>query len=730
MRVSLSVVIPAYNEEANLRRCIDDIVGFLRKKDWDWEVILVNDGSWDRTGEIAKQLGKRIRRLKVVENKPNKGYGGSLKTGFALAIYDLVCFIPADNQYEFREVTKLMSKMEETGADIVSGIRQGGGRDPLHRLLIRWTWNKLVYALFGHLATDIDCGFKLFKRQILEQINLPSDGAMIDTQLFASARAKGMKIAEIPVTHLPRREGSSTGGNPAVMLKALKELLAYWWQLTGELMLEQGRALLRWELLAIALVLLVAAGLRLYRISGYMTFLGDEGRDAIVMRDIVTLRHFPLIGPGTSIGQMYLGPLYYYLTAPSLLVTNFSPVGPAMEIALIGVLTVALLWWISRQWFGRTAAIAVSLLYSISPTVITYSHSSWNPNIMPLFALLSVYGIWKVWRLGYWHWLIMVGISMAMVLNSHYLGLLLVPTLGIFWLLAKKTDAWRKYSLISLVVFLFLMSPLVWFDMRHGWNNYAALRTFFTDRQTTVNAKVYKSLPNLWPIWQDIVSSLITAKQTPLAAPLALGILGLAIYAYAKTKSKDLLFVFVWLGMGVVGLGLYKQHIYDHYYGFLFPAPFMLLGFGLEQVLNLRKYGKYFFGLVIVGLGIANLWQNPLRIPPNMQMTRTREVARFINEQAAGQPFNLALLAQRNYDRSYVYFLQQDKAPYYTIHEKLAEQLFVICELPAPEGGCEPINNPLWEIAAFGWSKIDRQWEFPWGVKVLKLVHNLPNEQK
>ncbi len=720
MRASVSVVVPAYNEEANLRRCVDDIVGFLKKKDWDWEIIVVNDGSTDRTGEIAKQLAKRIPCFRVVTNRPNRGYGASLKAGFAAASKDLICFIPADNQYDFSEITKLLRQREETDADIVSGVRQGGGKDSLYRLGLRWIWNKLVYALFGHLATDIDCGFKLFKRSILEQIGLPSNGAMIDTQLFAGARARGLKIAEVAVTHLPRQAGNSTGGNIKVVFKALRELMVFWWQLRAELLLEQGRAVFKWEVLAISILLLLAAVLRLYRIGDYMTFLGDEGRDAIVMRDIVTFKHFPLIGPGTSIGQMYLGPWYYYLVAPSILLAGFSPVGLAIEVALAGVATVALLWWISRQWFGREAAVAISALYAISPTVIIQSHSSWNPNVMPFFALITMYGIWKVWRLGYWQWLVISAISFAFVLNSHYLGLLLLPTMGLFWLLARKSDAWLKYTAVATVVFLLLMSPLVWFDARHGWNNFAAMRQFFTDRQTTVNLKAYKAIPNLWPVWRDIVSSLVVAKQPRLAGPVALVILAGAAYAASRTKSKDLLFTCVWLGVGVVGLGLYKQHIYDHYYGFLFPAPFLLLGFGLQQ-LTKSTWAKVGMATIIGMLVVVNLINNPLRRGPNYQLTRTRQVAQFIAAQAAGQPFNLALLAKQNYDRSYVYFLELNHAPYYTIGDHLAEQLFVVCE----ETTCEPINNPLWEVAAFGWAKIDRQWEFPWGVKVFKLVHTV-----
>ncbi len=715
MRANLSVVIPAYNEEANLARCLTSVSAVLKRLKLESEIIVVNDGSSDKTGEIAKSFLKKIPGLKIVTNNPNRGYGGSLKAGFLAARKDFIVMTHADNQLDFSEVDKFLDLQSQTGADIVSGVRAGGG-DAFYRTFLRWGWNTLVRALFGYLASDIDCGFKLFRRQILDRVNLPSDGAMIDTQLLAGSRARNLKVVEIPIRHYPRTAGVATGENPQVIMKAIKELAVFWWQLKQEILVEQGKAIFRWELIAILAILAVAAFVRLYRIDQYMTFLGDEGRDAIAMRDIVLLKHIPLIGPGTSIGNMYLGPWYYYLTAPSLLLAGFSPVGPSIQVAIIGLLTIALIWWIGRQWFGRTPALLISTLYSLSPTIIISSRSSWNPNVTPFFALLTIYGIWKVWRLGYWRWLVIAAVSFAFVLNSHYLGLLLFPVFGLFWLLSPKTPKARYYSLYAVILFLFLMSPLLWFDLRHNWSNFKSIKTFFTDRQATVNFKAYKALPNIWPIWQDISVSLLSAKNKPvgitIAAMLVLGWLWLATHR----PSKDFWFLSAWLITGLIGLGLYKQHIYDHYYGFLFPAPFLLLGFIIDKFKKLKLLTIPFI-LILLIIMVTN---SPIRYPPNNQMAHIREISGFIAQESANKPFNLALIAKRNYDAGYRYFLQLNQSPYFTIHQKLADQLFVVCEEPV----CEPIGNPLWEIAAFGWAKIGEQWEFPWGVKVFKLIHN------
>lgn len=717
MSKGVSVVIPSYNEQDNVAKCLTNVYEVVKKLKLDAEIILVNDGSTDKTEQIAKSFLSKIPILKIVTNRPNRGYGGSLKAGFAVATKDLIAFFPADNQFDFSEVSGLLQKLKNEKADMISGIRENDS-DTVHRRLIRWLWNTGIRALFGYLASDIDCGFKVFKREVLRHVNIPSDGAMIDTQLLAGMRARGMKIVEMPVTHLPRTAGTATGGNLKVWIKAWHELAIFWWQLKQEILVEQGRAVFRWEAIAIVAILAVAAFVRLYKIDQYMTFLGDEGRDVVIVRDMLLGRKFTLIGPGTSIGNMYLGPLYYYMMLLPLALFNFSPAGPAVQIAVLGVATVALLWWIGRQWFSRVPALLISTLYSLSPIIITYSHSSWNPNIMPFFALVAMYGTWKVWRLGYWRWLIITAVSLAFVINSHYLGLLLFPVVGLFWFLARKplnapAKLSTRYTLISIVSFLILMSPLLLFDIRHNWINSRAVAAFFADRQATVNLKAYKALPHLWPIWVDINTSLLAAKNPTLGVIISVFLVIGILYLIKQRPSRDFWFTISWMGIGLIGLGLYKQHIYDHYYGFLFAAPFLLLGFVVEK---LKKIGL----IMLIVLITAALLNSPLRYRPNNQLAHAQGVAKFIAQQNQNQPFNLALIAKRNYDMGYRYFLDIYHAPYYTIHQQLSDQLFVICEEPV----CEPINNPLWEIAAFGWAKVDRQWEFPWGVKVFRLIHN------
>ncbi|MCI0487853.1 MAG: glycosyltransferase family 2 protein [Blastocatellia bacterium] len=234
--LSLSIVLPAFNEEANVEAAVSEVSTVAQGLGIEHEIILVNDGSTDRTGEVARALTERIPNLQLVEHHPNRGYGGALKAGFAAASKDLIAFFPADRQFDFSEIDRLLKRMNK--ADIVCGYR-ADRRDNIIRKLNAFGWKMVVMTLFGYLSRDIDCGFKVFRRRILSKVNIASDGAMIDTELLAGARARGFNIVEEPLTHLPRRAGEATGANLRVIVKAFRDLVRFRWRLNLELRKER-----------------------------------------------------------------------------------------------------------------------------------------------------------------------------------------------------------------------------------------------------------------------------------------------------------------------------------------------------------------------------------------------------------------------------------------------------------------------------------------------------------
>lgn len=236
------MVLPAYNEEANIARAVERADAALAATGLDCELIVVNDGSRDRTGAILRELAARFPRLRIVEHFPNRGYGGALRAGFAAATREWIFQSDSDNQFDYMELRRLIELAP--GHDFVVGYRQPR-RDPLLRRINGWGWNMLIRLLFGYVVRDIDCAFRLFRREVLAHVPLTSDGAMISTELLAGAKARGYRIVEVRVTHLPRQGGHPTGANPRVILRAFRDLIRYRFELARQLRAEHAAAALR-----------------------------------------------------------------------------------------------------------------------------------------------------------------------------------------------------------------------------------------------------------------------------------------------------------------------------------------------------------------------------------------------------------------------------------------------------------------------------------------------------
>jgi 4-amino-4-deoxy-L-arabinose transferase-like glycosyltransferase len=493
------------------------------------------------------------------------------------------------------------------------------------------------------------------------------------------------------------------------------------------------------EPIILFIILLLGVILRLYKIEGFMTFLGDEGRDMIIVRRLLVNGDFFLIGPGTSVGNMYLGPLYYYLIAPALFLANYSPVGPSIFVALIGVATIYLVWYVSRKWFGEIPAVIAALLYAVSPVVIVNSRSSWNPNVMPFFALLTIFSLWSIWQEKKYYWLYVLGIALAFCLQSHYLAVLLLPVIIIIWLVSYRNirnskleiRKFIKHSAIGLGIFLLFMSPLLVFDIRHDWMNVRALTALLGGSGGSAFFGPAQALTKLPSIAFLIFSGLTGAGNRLLSAILVilLTLVGLAAFSRrAKTPiRKGTTILLLWLATGIIGVAFFNHEIYAHYFGFLFPAPVILLAAVFDYLLReLGLAGKLLVAVVTLAILIASVVNSPVRVVPGNQMQRAITVAEEIKTEAREERFNLAVIAENNYEDGYKYFLEAwgEKV----IHldpqrftDSITAQLFVVCEMP--EDKCDPTHSPKAEVANFGWSKIENQWQIE-DVVLYKLVHS------
>lgn len=488
------------------------------------------------------------------------------------------------------------------------------------------------------------------------------------------------------------------------------------------------------ESLVLIFILLVGAFLRLYKISEYMTFLADEGRDVLLVRKLVTEGDLIFVGPGTSIGTMYLGPLYYYMMAPALFLSRLSPVGPSIMVALLGVATIFLVWKVAREWFGQIPAALSAILYATSSVVIIFSRSSWNPNIMPFFALLSLYSIWKVYETQKYWWLVVLGISFAAVLQSHYLGLILIPVIFAFWLMTikliknQKTEMSKfiKFSIAGFIGFILLMVPLILFDFKHDFRNFHAMINFASGSKENYSPTLENTISKTLPMFKLVTTRLFVPKFPVVGLALSILLLLGLLITFLKKNSPQILLIILWLVFGVIGLALLRQDVYDHYFGFLFPMPFLLLA-GIMQNLNKK---------IVIGVGaillLFNMFSLPILGAPNMQYPRSVLIAQKILEEAKGEKFHLAAIAETNNRDTYLYNLTLWGAPVVDIDPQnfdntLVDQLFVICEKVPSE--CDPTHDPSSWITSFGWSRIENSWQV-WGYTIYKLVHSEEWQQK
>jgi len=225
----ISVFLPTFNEEGSIEGVVLGVKKVLEKTIEKWEIIVVNDGSVDGTRGIVEKLSGEDARIRVISHEVNSGYGVSLQTGFYNAKYNWISFIDSDGQFDFGEIDKFIEKQRQTNADLVIGYYKKR-KVSFTKILTSKVWEAFIYILFGLKVHDIDCGFKLISKGVIEKIpHLESErGAFISSELLIKAKKKSFKFAEVPVTHYPRLKGKGTGRKLNVIIKSFLDLFRLW----------------------------------------------------------------------------------------------------------------------------------------------------------------------------------------------------------------------------------------------------------------------------------------------------------------------------------------------------------------------------------------------------------------------------------------------------------------------------------------------------------------------
>ena len=519
------------------------------------------------------------------------------------------------------------------------------------------------------------------------------------------------------------------------------------------------KSLISTQNIFLVLILILAAFLRLYRIEDYMTFLGDEGRDVLVVYNILHGK-LTLLGPTSSVGGFFLGPIYYYFMAPFLLLFNCNPVGPAVMVAFIGVATVWLIYKFCKDLFNKRVGLIAALLYAISPLVIAYSRSSWNPNPLPFFSLLSLFTLYKGIVKKSYKLIFASGILLGISMQLHYLATFLAFIMFLYILFTeivsvrtnfKKTlqILFKKYLLV-LSGFIVGWSPFLAFEIRHGFSDFKNIFNFILHSGDTGATSNF--LQTIYDVFFRLFGRLMVAFPPPdqfskydnitlnlwIGFILTLGILS-SIYLlfnfYKSFKQREenfnkYLLVVLWFFVGIILFGFYKKSIYDYYFSFMFPVPFIMLGLLISFIYENKKIitvGKVIAVCLFIFLFFVNIQGLPFRYEPNRQLNQMKTIADFVMTKTDAKPFNFALISGGNSDHAYRYFFTVWNHPPVTIEDPakdlgrktVTDQLFVVCESPLP---CYPLGNSLWEIAGFGRAEVAGHWKVS-VVEVYKLVH-------
>ena len=476
------------------------------------------------------------------------------------------------------------------------------------------------------------------------------------------------------------------------------------------------------EIIIIGILTLFAAFLRLYNLEKFATFLADQGRDAIVIKRIATFEHFTAIGPSTSIGYVFLGPFYYYFIAPWLWIFQFQPVGLAFGVAFFSICFIPINYLVIRKIFDKKTAFISSLLITFSSTMIDFSRFSWNPNLLPLFALITYILLILGFEKRRYIYFALFGAILSFSVQLHYLAFILIPPSGLLFIahfLKSKKDT-KKIIIgmfISLLMFILCLSPLIIFDLKHNFLN---LKSFISLISSPGQISSY-NLDNFFTSF-NFLNKYVFNHSIPkiitdiIACILFIYSLILFITTKSIVKTKNTLFLF--LILTIIGVSMYPGPKHAHYFGIVYPFYFAVIGLCITKLFS-SLFGKIISGCVLLFFiyiqtnGYAFFYANQLN-----QIQHAKKVATFLNQKIGPAPFNFAVQPDGWQENAYLYFLELfGKRPVNRELKEVTNQMFLLCGNP-----CDPYKTKSWNVTMFGTFTIKESWDVE-GVKIYKLIH-------
>lgn len=481
----------------------------------------------------------------------------------------------------------------------------------------------------------------------------------------------------------------------------------------------------RWTLTTWLVVVMLVIGtvLRFWNIPATVQFLGDQGRDALVVSRIFREYDPVFIGPVTSVGNMYLGPFYYYFMLPFLMITYPSPLGPVYAVAAVSVLALFLIYRLGREMVGERAALLAMFFMTCSSIVLYFSRFSWNPNIAPFVAMVMIYAVYRAWKDQPWFW-VLVSACFSILIQLHYLALVSGAAAGVIWLISIfERRGWQqkrqllaqlwKPTIAAILVFVLSLTPLVLFDFRHDWLNARAFTSMATHLSETGDAGRVTPTEKFWQVTTEthgrsmhILFEMMIGQHRTLNTVLVVITLGVLGWLLSRGRQRPTFYgeavLVSFLMTGIIGTAFYPGSLFDHYIAYLFPVTFLIYG----VVINALYERSYLLGWAAGGSFVLlflmyNLTTLPFK-PVDWNIDNMKGLSKTIYERVKpGEKYNIVLLSDTGDidGQNYRYFLTTtDRPPVPTEQRGEIETLFIINE---DRKLAKVTDSPIYEIVVF-----------------------------
>lgn len=470
-------------------------------------------------------------------------------------------------------------------------------------------------------------------------------------------------------------------------------------------------------------ILLIAIFLRVFRFPEFVTFLGDQGRDAVIARRIISLEHFPAIGPTSSVGGVFLGPFFYYLISPFLLLFNFDPVGLAVSSLVFSVAGVILCYFIIKKEINLGSALVYLVFVTFSAVHIDFARTSWNPHLLPITSFLTLYFWHRSTKQEGFMYPVLAGVFASISFQLHYLSLILLAFMCIVWLndiiVTKKRLPLLFKTGVMIASFLIVISPLILFDLKHDFLNARNFIETLSDKEfVSSSSPLYRILETNAALYRHIF-------KTEFNLYLALGMSLFLLFLTVRTKdfSKKTfvrLNLFFWIFF-ILSFGYLNSFRHPHYFTPVYFSFFVVVGYALIslKVASIIRIGLLFFVLgafIILNAKEYYFFKNR----GSNQIEIARRIARSLLDHNPEVPYQIVPEPFTETDGHIRYFLElAGKRP---IPEESIEEpteLYILCYR---KEGCNELAAPQWQIASFKNAKLDSTWSVE-PITIYKVVH-------